>query len=642
MNFMNRVVIALTGPIILCAEMVLCLLSSSVRAQLMPTPKAYQDLTYASTVFGREKSFRLYLPQGYDQSARRYPVIYFFHGWGGRHFMDDNAKLEYEKLKMLVDKSQSMLVMWDGNMDEKEPRPYNVGNHEDVKYQVQMADYFPELVTHIDAYYRTLIDRNHRGIIGFSMGGFMAFYLAGKYPDKVGAAVSIAGSPEFFVGYPQNHTLYPIRYAFKNLQGVKIRLHNGDSDILTCLNEEVHQAALWEGVPMEYWKFHGGHMVDLPGETKVFEMAMRFVTDAFQRKIPDPIRWTHADLYPNFDVWGFHVESTKQEPGFISLKNVDKHGFGIYTHRWLPDGPLLPNVDIRITTAPIYDPLMVYHIVEHTSDSLIQSMREVRSDSTGRLTVDVDSRGTEIGIFQNEDPPEFVLLDCRSEDKSRFMTAGKNNRLAFRLFNRGGENSLPQEIRIAVRSNDSAVTLRESIIRIKALPGQRVLHLPPLDVACSKQPPLHAEPSGVKLALSITVNKNIIEDEVSIPVRFKVPSFTRLTIDDGVAVRDRSWGHGNADGIADAGEHVMVYEGDHRLRLYTEDPWVVQADEQLADEVIPARWPDGYTTSSVMHIAPDCPDGHQIECLASYETKSFNPIERKVLWGNAVITVRRK
>ena len=75
--------------------------------------------------------------------------------------------------------------MWDGNIDTTEPRPYNTGNHEHVKYRVQMKDYFPELVEHIDSSYRTLPDRQHRGIIGFSMGGFMSFFLAGKYPDKV-------------------------------------------------------------------------------------------------------------------------------------------------------------------------------------------------------------------------------------------------------------------------------------------------------------------------------------------------------------------------------------------------------------------------------------------------------------------------
>ena len=65
---------------------------------------AYTDRQHYSTVFGHDKSYRLYLPEGYESSTKKYPVIYFFHGWGGRHFKDDNALLNYEGIKPLVDK----------------------------------------------------------------------------------------------------------------------------------------------------------------------------------------------------------------------------------------------------------------------------------------------------------------------------------------------------------------------------------------------------------------------------------------------------------------------------------------------------------------------------------------------------------
>jgi len=172
--------------------------ANMVNAQEMP----YDDLTHFSNVFGHNKFYRIYLPEGYSSGDRRYPVIYFFHGWGGRHFKDDNALLEYDMIGDLVDKYQVILVMWDGNIEENEPRPYNIGNHKDIRYQVQMKDYFPELVNFIDTAYRTINQRNQRGIIGFSMGGIMSFFLAGKYPDKVCAAVNLAGTPEFFIGYP--------------------------------------------------------------------------------------------------------------------------------------------------------------------------------------------------------------------------------------------------------------------------------------------------------------------------------------------------------------------------------------------------------------------------------------------------------
>ncbi len=142
---------------------------------------AFEDLSHFSEKFGHDKSYRIYLPNDYSTSDKHYPVIYFFHGWGGRHFSDDNAKLDYERIDKLVEEKQVILVMWDGNVEETEPRPYNIGNHEDVKYDVQFKDYFPELVSHIDTNYRTLADRSTRGIIGYSMCG----YFPERYQDMI-------------------------------------------------------------------------------------------------------------------------------------------------------------------------------------------------------------------------------------------------------------------------------------------------------------------------------------------------------------------------------------------------------------------------------------------------------------------------
>ncbi|HAH22245.1 MAG TPA: hypothetical protein DCL77_00475, partial [Prolixibacteraceae bacterium] len=60
----------------------------------------------------------------------------------------------------------------------------------------------------------------------------------------------------------------------------------------------------------------------------------------------------------------------------------------------------------------------------------------------------------------------------------------------------------------------------------------------------------------------------------------------------------------------------------------------------LVDEILPAFWPDGYTLSSVVKIADNCPSGHIIEFLAHYETKTFMPIHREVKWGKVKIIVK--
>lgn len=615
----------------------LCLLALAANSMAQVHP--YHDVTHRSAVFGHDKTYRLYLPASYQNSQKRFPVIYFFHGWGGRYFKDDNAKLEYDSLQHLVDKYQVILVMWDGNIDPNQPRPYNVGNHEDIQYQVQFKDYFAELVAHVDSTYRTLTDRSHRGIIGFSMGGFMALYLGGEYADRVCAVVSFAGSPEFFVGYPDNHTLYPIRYTFKNLRDVNVRQHNGNTDILYYLNEEVHQGALWENGPYEYWQFKGGHMVDSPGKTDAFEKAVKFVADNFKEPHLPPTSWSHYELYDHFGLWGYDVASNKHEPGFLFLRNVDIHGFGFETHRWLPDGPPLSTVKAQVVTAPVYKPGITYQTVSLDA-SRQPHLDQQTSDRDGRLHFTVDGAGANTGIFTDKDAPEFVFLDYSVNDHGRYLRSNEKNSLAIRLFNRAGEKT-SGNLTVHLRTTDGNVLVADSILDLKILPGQRVIALPELSVTCRKLPPLHAEPWQVKIYLRMENDGHHNNDELIVPVLFDVPAFTSTQVDDGRTVSDKTYGKGNGDGVINAGEQIMVYEGNHRLKIFTDDPYVISADEQQADEILPSVWPDGYTTTSVIAVSPDCPDGHVIEAMGSYETKTWNPIERQVHWGKVELVVKR-
>src|SRR5687768_7437281 len=143
---------------------------------------AQKDSEHYSDVFKATKPFRIFLPEDYTQSQEKYGVIYFLHGNFGTH------EFELEGVDQLVNEHNVILVALNGRSIPSDRRPYNIGDHEDVKYTVQFKDYILEMITHIDNVYRTLPDRAHRAFIGHSMGGFMSFVLAGKYPQLVGTA----------------------------------------------------------------------------------------------------------------------------------------------------------------------------------------------------------------------------------------------------------------------------------------------------------------------------------------------------------------------------------------------------------------------------------------------------------------------
>ena len=604
--------------------------------------RTYQEKEHYSRVFGQNREFLLYLPDSYTKSEKRYPVIYYFHGWGGRPYMDVNANLAYDSIQNLVNKYQLILVMADGSMDGIEPNPYNVGEPEDVRFSIQYKDYFPELMGYIDSNYRTLTDRGHRALMGFSMGGFISLFMGGIYADRICAVMSFAGSPEMMTGYPGNETLYPVRYTFKNLNDLDVRIHNGNIDILYWLNEEVNAGAGWEGKKIEYWTFPGPHMIDHRGKTTVLEMGIKFISDAFQKKWPPPKKWSHYDIYPSFDLWGYQVRTDKKEPGFIFLKNVDSIGFGIYALRWLPDGPAMAPVSMQVLTAPLYKPGGCYDMMLYSAakDSLIT--KSICADSNGRIDIQPTGSGDQIGITDKNSLPEWVVLDYTVDDSSRFLKTGKENKIRVRLLNRGGESDLPATIRLVLNTTDSAVHIKNPEREIKFEKGQRMIRTEAFTVLCNKKPPPHAEPPMIKFSLTEQYSRGIFMDDFTVPVLYNVPLFDSIRIDDGLNLRDSVFGRGNGDGMADAGENILLYQGSHRLRIYTEDPWVPGNQERLAIEIIPARWPDGMSLSSVFHILPGCPDGHVISGIACYETKTFNPIERKLTWGSFRLMVKNK
>jgi len=601
----------------------------------------YQDLTHDSKAFGKSKPFRLYLPEGYSKSENRYPVIYYFHGNGGRSFYDMGANVDFDKIGELVDKYQVMMVMWDGNVEESDYRVYNTGNHESVVYQVQMKDYFLELVDYIDSNYRTLTGREHRGIIGFSMGGCMAMFIAGKYPDMVSAIVPIASAPEYYIGYPDDHTLFSPRYTLDNLTDVAVRFINMEKCPLICLNTETKNAAIWEGLTnFEYWQLKTPHQIDEPGETKVFESSMRFIVNRFHHPVSLRESWSHYELYPDFDIWGYSVKSNKKEPGYLYLRHVTPAGFGFYTRKWLPDGLPIKNCTVTITTAPIYKKGETYDIAIYRQDSEKPVLMTQKAGQDGRLQFELNGEGYEVSISHKSQPADFIVLDHTLDFSKRNIRVNDINDLSITLLNRGGSAYAGKKIQLKIDCADLSVTLFNAEHAITLDQNNRTVQSQPISIFCTKIPPDDASPAWIKLNVQVRCDNDVFYDAVTVPVYYDLPYFTNISIDDGKFVSGGTFGAGNRNGQAEASERMMIYENFQRLRLYTDDPYVATDSEVLFDQVLPGLWLNGVTFSSIVKIKDNCPPGHTIEFLACYETKTFMPVCRKQHWGKVRVTVQ--
>jgi hypothetical protein len=287
-------------------------------------------------------------------------VIYFLHGWSQRYFgigpiysdpYEEGTDNKGDNIANFVSTHDVIVVKSDGyNKDPEEEyylRPYNIGTRKQVETYRQFPVYYPELVNYIDATYKTIPDREHRAISGLSMGGFMTYWIGGKYPQLFSAAGNFCGSTEFFVGPRTFPVEYHHKYMFKNYGGMNVRLNYGDQDFIRSYHEDVNR--VWTQVMDNYdFKiYNAAHSTCGLGEM------FGFLLNTFNNPPAKPLKWAHIDVYPEFTVWDYNINTDRNVPGFTVLENVDKRGFRCSVREFLPDGELLPFVNVMVTTPPI-------------------------------------------------------------------------------------------------------------------------------------------------------------------------------------------------------------------------------------------------------------------------------------------------
>jgi len=422
---------------------------------------------------------------------------------------------------------------------------------------------------------------------------------------------------------------------FKNHYGVRLRFHNSTIDELVYLNKEVNRGALREkGLDYSYQAYPGGHAYT-DGE---FRDAVNFVISSFKNPLPKPPRWHHADVYPEFEVWGYHVKSDLHEAGFIDLKGVTKGGMRITSRKWQPDGRLIPGVHIDVTTAPVYNPRTSYTLFDFNETQHSKKASAVTSDADGRINFSVNHGSHQIGIYKKNDLPEIVYIEHNVNGQGIFLDHKKEGKVNLRLLNRGATPG--KKIKVTLSSSTEGVTIANPTIELENIPSGEDVWLPSdFRVTASNTPPSDGSPSSVRFNLTFLDNKgNAWEDEFDSPVYFDVPVFTKIGINDGDM---GNLGGGNWNNIAEPGEALMIFESSHRTRLYYDDPYI--DDEHLQDELAPDKWGgDGFALTSRIHLSKNCPIGHQFKFLACYEEKEWKTIKRNVTWGTFTIVVGKE
>lgn len=232
--------------------------------------------TLPSEVLGIEKSCSVYLPDGYDGSAKQYPVLYLLHGAWGCHTdwvlrgdvqrIADQTVTEGMALPMII-------VMPDASgIGENHGGPH-MGYFDTPGWNYERF-FFEEFIPSIEKHYRIAADKEHRAIAGLSMGGGGAVVYALRHPELFSSACPLSGllddfpqprnyDPAFIASVSDNSPVRLLEEMTEQqlaaIRSVRWWVDCGDDDFLYEANLRFYTLMRRRNVPLQYRMRDGGH-----------------------------------------------------------------------------------------------------------------------------------------------------------------------------------------------------------------------------------------------------------------------------------------------------------------------------------------------------------------------------------------------
>jgi len=219
-------------------------------------------------------------PDTYQKTKTHFSVAYLLHGHSGNYaqWLHDAPQL-----KQKADELQLILVCPDGGYNSWY---FNSPVNKAYKYETFTAI---ELVAAIDKKYRTIAAKKNRALIGFSMGGHGALYIAIRNKKVFGMAGSICGGVDIrpftnnwelkqqlgdTICCKQNweqNTVINVVDGLKNGE-LKLNIDCGLGDFFLNVNRALHQKLLKMGIEHNYIELPGKHSREYWGSAVDYQL----------------------------------------------------------------------------------------------------------------------------------------------------------------------------------------------------------------------------------------------------------------------------------------------------------------------------------------------------------------------------------
>jgi enterochelin esterase-like enzyme len=217
--------------------------------------------------------FEVYLPSAYDQTQRRYPVIYVLHGLpAGEQSFQQSAAFVADALQAMH--RRAIVVAPQGARDNDiDPEYHDWGTGRNWETALTR-----ELPAAVDARFRTIRSRAGRALVGFSAGGYGASVLGLHHLGAFAVVESWSGY--FHATDPTGHYAVdlgsPAKNGRANVHGLVQQLRRafraqptyfafyvGDKDFFAPENIRLHRELVQARVRHTFRIYHGGHQVSL-------------------------------------------------------------------------------------------------------------------------------------------------------------------------------------------------------------------------------------------------------------------------------------------------------------------------------------------------------------------------------------------
>lgn len=254
-----------------------------------------------SKILNSVVKYNVYLPDGFDKPTTKYPVVYLLHGLSGTYKEWDERGNAREIADELISSGEAVpMVIVMPNAGHPEIKKVWNGYFDMPGWQYETF-FFTELLPEVEKKYRVIGDKEHRAIMGLSMGGGGSTVYCQHHPEMFSSCYAMSawletGNPER--GYEvKDKFFYTLQSVYNNstvrflenaddttkekLRTVRWFFDCGDDDQLMGLSVKMHDLSKNNNIKDELRIRNGIHNWEY--WRTALRLALPFASDNFAR-----------------------------------------------------------------------------------------------------------------------------------------------------------------------------------------------------------------------------------------------------------------------------------------------------------------------------------------------------------------------